>query len=181
MADDLNRADGQLGDGDLGITLTRAARELEQVIGELPEDLGAALMVCARAMTKSGGSSYGTLAATGLMAAAKTVKDRKDVPWTRMGGLLNEAVAAMAARGGATLGDKTVLDAMDAAATAIMDLADPAEQLEAALAATDMTLDRFRDQPNRVGRARILADRSIGLDDPGMLGFREILRGISAP
>ena len=31
----------------------------------------------------------------------------------------------------------------------------------------------------RSGRARIFAERSVGLDDPGMLAFREMLRGLA--
>ncbi len=36
--DVLNAADGKLGDGDLGITLTRGMEAIADVAGELPED-----------------------------------------------------------------------------------------------------------------------------------------------
>ena len=178
VAADLNRADARIGDGDLGITMTKGARELRAVAGELPDDVGAALMTCARAFTRGGGSSYGTLLATGLMTAAKACRGERTVDWTVVSGLLDAAVAAMSDRGGASLGDKTVLDAIDATARALADLDDPAAMTEAALAATDDTLNRFRDRPNRVGRARMFAEKSVGLDDPGMLAFREILCGL---
>jgi dihydroxyacetone kinase-like protein len=42
----------------------------------------------------------------------------------------------------------------------------------------EATLDRMRGQPAKVGRARIFADRSVGLDDPGQVAFREMLRGL---
>ena len=71
--DMLNTADGSLGDGDLGVTMTRGMRAISDGVADLPEDLGLALLKCAQAFTKSSGSSYGTLMATGLMAMAKTI------------------------------------------------------------------------------------------------------------
>ena len=70
-ADELNAADGLLGDGDLGITMVRGFREIIEVRDSLPDDVGMALFQCAKAFTKSSGSSYGTLLATGLMSVAK--------------------------------------------------------------------------------------------------------------
>ena len=45
-----------------------------------------ALLACAQAMTKVSGSSYGTLLATGLMAAAKATRGRTEVPWSETAG-----------------------------------------------------------------------------------------------
>jgi len=80
---------------------------------------------------------------------------------------------------GAKLGDKTVLDAIEAARAAIADLADPARQHAAALAAVDAALERFRGEANRIGRARMFGDRSRGLDDPGMVAFRYMMAGLA--
>jgi dihydroxyacetone kinase-like protein len=81
VADALNALDGQLGDGDLGVTMQRGGRELANVLPTLPDDVGMALLACAQAMTRVSGSSYGTLLATGLMAAAKATRGRTEVPW----------------------------------------------------------------------------------------------------
>ena len=70
-ADELNTADGLLGDGDLGVTMIRGFRHLLEELESLPEDIGMAFFQCAKAFTKSSGSSYGTLLATGMMAVAK--------------------------------------------------------------------------------------------------------------
>ena len=178
VADELNALDGQLGDGDLGITMTRGGRALQDAT--LPADVGMALMACAQAMTKLSGSSYGTLLATGLLAAAKATRGRTEVPWSETGALLRAAFEAMKVRGKAELGDKTVLDALDAAAAAAEGKTEPGEILSAAAAAVDATLDRMRGMQAKIGRARIFGERSIGLDDPGMRAFREVLRGLGA-
>jgi len=178
VADRLNELDGQLGDGDLGVTMVRGGRELLKILPTLPADLGPALMACAQAFTRVSGSSFGTLLATGLLSAAKATRGRTEVPWSEVSALLGGAQEAMMARGKASLGDKTVLDTLDAAWRAVDGLDAPGPMLEAAAAAVDATLERMREMPARVGRARIFADRSVGLDDPGQVAFREILRGL---
>jgi len=177
-ADALNTLDGQLGDGDLGVTMVRGGREVNKALPTLPADVGMALMACAQAFTRASGSSYGTLLATALLSAAKATKGRTEVPWSEVPALLDGALAAMMARGKASLGDKTVLDTLNAAIRAIEGMDDPAKMLAAASAAVDATLDRMRGEPAKIGRARIFADRSVGLDDPGQVAFREILRGL---
>lgn len=179
VAEALNRADGALGDGDLGVTMQRGGRELVKVLPTLPADVGMALLACAQAVTRVSGSSYGTLLATGLMAAAKATRGRTEVPWTELSALLQAALQAMMARGKAALGDKTVLDVLDAAARAVDGVA-PAEMLAAASGAVDATMARLRGQQAKIGRARIFGERSVGLDDPGMLAFREMLRALAA-
>ncbi len=180
VADELNTLDGQLGDGDLGITMTRGGRALQDILPTLPEDVGMALMACAQAITKVSGSSYGTLLATGLLAAAKATRGRSEVPWSETSALLHSALTAMMTRGKASLGDKTVLDVLDAAAGAVDCKTNPADILQAAATAVDATLERMRGTQARIGRARIFGERSVGLDDPGMRAFREMLRGLGA-
>ncbi len=178
-ADELNTADGQLGDGDLGITMVRGGRQVIAAAPDLPDDVGMALMQCAQAFTKVSGSSYGTLLATGLMSAAKATRGRTDVPWGEASDLLAQALAAMQARGKAALGNKTVLDALDAARAATAGLDDPQAILAAATEAAQQALDAFRDKPSQIGRARIFAEKSVGLDDPGMLAFKRMLDGLA--
>jgi dihydroxyacetone kinase-like protein len=174
-AAELNAADGKVGDGDLGITLARGAREVLEQCSDLPADLGAAFLKTAQAFTKTSGSTFGTLVATGLMAAAKATRGRTEVAWSELSALLGAAGAAMSARGKANLGDKTVLDALDAVRAAVAGLDNPAAQLGAASRALDAALADFRGRPNKVGRARIFGEKTIGLDDPGMLALRRMV------
>jgi dihydroxyacetone kinase-like protein len=177
-ADELNSLDAQLGDGDLGVTMVRGARAVEAELLNLPDDLGLALLKCAQAFTKLSGSTYGTLLATGLMNAAKATKGRKEVPWSEVSPLLGNALQAMAQRSGGQLGEKTVLDAMEAARAATEGLDDPAAQVAAVDPAVAECLERFRNQPARQGRARIFGEKSIGKDDPGMVAFQRIIEAL---
>lgn len=179
VADSLNALDGQLGDGDLGVTMVRGGREVKAVLGDLPPAIGEALMKVAQAFTRVSGSSYGTLVATGLMSAAKATRGRSEVPWSEMSELIAGAFEAMRARGKAELGNKTVLDTLHAAAEATKGLDDPKAILAAAEKAVAETMDRMRNTPAQIGRARIFGDKSVGLDDPGMVAFAEMLKGLN--
>ena len=39
-------------------------------------------------------------------------------------------------------------------------------------------MDEFRDKPNKIGRARIFGERTIGMDDPGMVAFQVMLGAV---
>ena len=175
----LNAADGALGDGDLGVTMTRGMRAISEGAADMPADLGQALLRCAQAFTKSSGSSYGTLMATGLMAMAKAVKGRETVEASELSALVVLARDAMVARGKAELGGKTVLDSLDAVAKATDGIVDAAAVGQAASMAVRTAMDAFRDKPATVGRARIFAEKSRGLDDPGMLAMASIVEAIA--
>lgn len=174
----LTELDGRIGDGDLGITLLKAFRELERLSPDLPADVGMALMQCAAAVTKVSSSSFGTLLATSLMTTAKATKGRSEVPWTELPGFMERAVEAMAVRGKSSLGDKTVLDGLWQAAKSSEGKDDPGAILTAARAGIDEAMHAFRDKPNKIGRARIFAERTVGMDDPGMVALKVMAAGL---
>ena len=105
----LNTADGKLGDGDLGITMTRGMEAIAEVADDLSEDLGLALLKCSQAFTKSSGSSYGTLMALAMMAIAKKIKGQTMIAPSDLNGLVIVARDQIQTRGKAELGGKTVL------------------------------------------------------------------------
>ena len=174
----LTELDGKVGDGDLGITLLKAFRALQDIAPMLPTDLGQALFQMGSATSKVSSSSFGTLMATGFLAVAKVVKGREAVDWSELSQLVTTAREALQARGKASLGDKTVLDALQAIELATAGLTDPAGELAAAKEAVARSLDEFRDRPNKIGRARVYAERTIGIDDPGMVAVKVMLEGL---
>lgn len=175
--DALNTADGALGDGDLGVSMRRGSAAMAEL--ELPDDLGQALLQCAQAFTKVSGSSYGTLMATGLMAMAKALKGRTEVDPGETSALIAAALAAMQARGKADLGGKTVLDSLDAMARATEGLTDPAAIADAAASSAAAAQAAMKDKVATVGRARIFGEKTIGMDDPGMMAMTLIVTAIT--
>lgn len=177
--DALNSADGALGDGDLGVTLARGTQAMQEAAPGLPDDLGQALLACAQAFTRTSGSSYGTLMATGLMSMAKALKGRTEVEASEVSALIAGARDAMQARGKAEPGGKTVLDSLDAMAEATAGLTDPAAISAAAADAAERAQAALKDKPATVGRARIFGEKTIGMDDPGMIAMTAIAAAIA--
>jgi phosphoenolpyruvate---glycerone phosphotransferase subunit DhaL len=177
--DELNAADGRIGDGDTGVMLRRLFQALAAAPVAAGADLGRLFQSYAKICSSATGSSLGTLVTVAMMTLGTASKERSELAWTELAGLLATVRDQMMARGGAKLGDKTVVDMLDAIATAIAGAATGEHAAAAAKAAAKETLDRFRDQPNRLGRARMFGERTIGLDDPGMLAFVRLLDGIA--
>lgn len=172
--DELNRQDGLLGDGDLGITVSAGWQAVADVAPQFPADIGKAFLAAAKAFQQVSSSSFGTMVASALMAAAKHTNGRTAVPWPEVPELVAAARDAMMSRGKGALGDKTVMDSLEAVRVALVGK-DHAYMRLAAADAAEAALADFRSRPNKLGRARMFADRSIGIDDPGMLAFARIV------
>ncbi|MGQ9635734.1 MAG: dihydroxyacetone kinase subunit L [Bryobacteraceae bacterium] len=175
MADELNALDGAVGDGDLGVTLSRSFQRLAAAAATLPPDLGQALLECAMAFTKVTASTFGTLFATGLMAAGRHCRGKQELDWSELPVLLGAAVEAMLSRGQSALGDKTVVDAVDAVRKACQGMTTPKPILASAQEAIRQTMAEFRDRPFGQGRARIFGEKALGKDDPGMAALLKIV------
>lgn len=180
LTDILNAADAKLGDGDTGTMLQRLLDVFAAVDIAATPDLGAAFMALAKAGAASTGSSLGTLVITAMMIAGKATAGRVELDWGEIGALLGAIRDAAMVRGKTELGAKTIIDGLDALAHAIEGLNDPYGIAEAANDAMASALATFRGRPCAMGRARMFADKSVGLDDPGMLALAEIVRAVTA-
>lgn len=179
LTDTLNAADAKLGDGDTGAMLARLIGTFAAVDVKNAENLGAGFMSLAKAGAASTGSSLGTLIITAMMTAGKATAGKTELAWIDLSGLLAAIRDAAMARGKAELGAKTIIDGLDALASGIGGKTDATSVAVAAKKAMDDVLAEFRDRPSAMGRARMFADKSVGLDDPGMLALAEIVHSLA--
>lgn len=176
IGEKLNALDGKLGDGDLGVTLVNGFKNLKDISEDLEGlEWDKALMKCAQAFTKVSGSSFGTLTAIGLMAASREFKGKKQISPLDMSLALKSAVKSMSDRGKAQLNDKTVLDMLNGLANNLEKEKDYNQLLDRIKKASEDILSEFRKKRCNIGRARIFAEKSIGVDDPGMAAIKYIL------
>jgi dihydroxyacetone kinase-like protein len=176
--EELNRIDGQMGDGDIGITVSHGSAQILAALDTMEGDFGKVLLACAQLAIKSRASSFGTLVATGLMAMAKVGMGRSEITAGELAEMLGAATDKMAMRGKSSIGDKTVLDAIDAV-RAVLAASDGNDDLAAmADRAAAEALERFQGRACRQGRARIFAERSATLDDPGMVVVKRITHAL---
>lgn len=170
--DELNRLDGVAGDGDLGLTVSTAARaliELAPSLAALPE--GEAIRKSGTEIARRAPSTGGTLIAFALMAAAKATVDPGAPALVRAAAYLDAAAASIAQRGQVGRGDRTMLDALAPAAEAVRAAADRggsvAEATLEAAAAADRGAAATATMAAKVGRAGWLAERAAGHEDAG--------------
>lgn len=180
LTDILNAADAKLGDGDTGTMLARLIGTFAEVDLRNAPDLGDGFKALATTGAASTGSSLGTLIITAMMVSAKQTAGQQAMAWSALGPMLATIRDAAMARGKAELGAKTIIDGLDALTSAVEGLDDPVAIGVAACNAMDDVLAAFRQRPSAMGRARMFGDKSIGLDDPGMLALAEIVRAAAA-
>jgi phosphoenolpyruvate---glycerone phosphotransferase subunit DhaL len=168
-APELNQLDARLGDGDLGMTLQRSAANVRDALPNLPDTIDGLFKGCAVASAKASGSSFGTLLTQAFLTTARETAGLQVLDRGTVVRLLDTIVAALSSRGGAKLGDKTMLDSLDAIARSLAEARDGDDLRHVAREAAARAVETMRDRPNRIGRARMFAERSIGLEDPGMV------------
>lgn len=177
-APELNELDSRLGDGDLGVTLDKCAQNVRAALPGAPDTMSAVLRAASQACADASGSSFGSLLASGLLTAAKWVEGGNALDRTTLPELLEHVVQKLSARGGANLGDKTMLDSLQAIAVAI-EQAGPQDDLAAtARNAAAKAVEAFQGKANRVGRARMFAEKSAGMDDPGMVAVLRMTQSL---
>lgn len=178
----LTALDQAMGDGDLGITLSKIGAALLAFADGTPVegDLGKWLGKAGMAANKAGSSSFGTLLAKALMEGGKAVKGKGELTAPEVAAMFNAADAGVQALGKAQPGDKTVIDALHPAARAFAQAIDasesPAAAGRAALAAAEAGRDSVTPLRSKIGRAGWVGERTAGQVDPGCEAFVIMLR-----
>ncbi len=182
----LTSLDQAVGDGDLGITLSKiAAALLEYAVTAPVDDLGKFLANAGMAANRVGSSTMGTLLATALMRAGKEVKGQSELNQANLVAMFTAATMGMQERGKASLGDKTVIDALHPAAEAFASAASSGASLKEAglkmVAAAEAGRDAVTPLRSRIGRAAWVGGRTVGQVDPGCATLVIILKAIVGP
>ncbi|PRY57559.1 homodimeric dihydroxyacetone kinase [Knoellia remsis] len=174
----LGEIDAVAGDGDHGIGMSRgtaaAARAGEQAAGA-GAGLGATLAAAGLAWSEDAGGTSGALWGGALAAAAARLGDDTAPTDTDVAEAVQAGVDAVTRLGGASIGDKTMVDAAQPFAQELTDrVADGADlrtALESAVDAARRAADATADLVAHAGRARTHGDASLGTPDAGAVSF----------
>jgi len=172
--------DRAIGDGDHGDNLDRGFTAAAAALAQTdPGDIGAVLKTVAMTLMSTVGGAAGPLYGTAFLRAA-TATTTPDIDGPALVAALDAAATGIAARGKATVGEKTMLDAwipaVTAARTALADGAEPGAILEAAAAAAEQGARDTEPMVATKGRASYLGERSAGHRDPGAESSAMLLR-----
>ena len=164
--DEFNSIDGQLGDGDLGITISKGLKEINDNLSRFEDDLSKIFFLCAQCFTKASSSSFGTLVAISFMTAAKHTKGKTNLDITDLPTIINSVIEAVSARGKSNIGDKTFIDSLNEISNTLVNN----ENITGnnIYDATKIALTKFKGKECKIGRARMFAEKSKELNDPGM-------------
>ena len=184
--DELGALDAIAGDGDHGQGMRRGAVSgRDEAIGLVDAGAGAATVLSGigRAWAARAGGTSGALWGAMLSAASSVLSD-DDAPDAQV---VADAVAAaceaLIEHGGASVGDKTIVDAIvpfnDRLRSRVGEGAGLAEAWSDATRAAQAAADRTADLRPKRGRARPLGERSIGHADPGATSFATVVAAIA--
>jgi len=183
-AAELNRLDGFAGDGDLGITMSAAARALEEVLAANEQAEPAKLLAaCGAAIARQAPSTSGTLVATGFLRASKVVGEPGGDVVKILADAFHDAQEGIQARGKATVGDRTIVDGLQAVSTSLQASGSAGlsleETLRAAADAATITADATAAMEPKIGRASWVPDRAKGHPDAGCAMLAIALRAVA--
>jgi dihydroxyacetone kinase-like protein len=170
--------DGLAGDGDFGTSLATGFKVIKKDLPELDKSaIGAMLLKISMICSKHVGGSSGPIWGTGFMKAAMVSKGLTEVTYEQLTEMVGAAVDGIQARGGAQLGDKTLIDALIPIKETMqsMDGSDLGAVLAAVTAVADNAIDETRSLVAHRGRASQVGERSANTPDPGIVGVATIL------
>ena len=174
---DLDRA---IGDGDHGENMDRGFKAAVEALGQAqPGTVAEVLKTVAKTLMSTVGGAAGPLYGTAFLRASKAAGDG-DLDGAGVAAVIAGALDGIQARGKATTGEKTMVDAwtpaLEAARAAAESGSDPAAVLEAAATAAEAGAAATEPLRATKGRASYLGERSIGHLDPGAVYTSLILR-----
>lgn len=178
-ADELGRIDAVAGDGDHGrgmVKGTSAALAAATAADETGAGAATVLVKAGDAWASQAGGTSGVLWGAALAALGRRLgDDRDEINGADVAAAVRDGLDAITALGKANLGDKTMVDAWAPFADRLDGEIAAGTPLAAAWAHAAATAEAAAqataDLKPKVGRARPLAERSLGTPDAGALSF----------
>jgi dihydroxyacetone kinase-like protein len=176
----LTALDAAIGDGDHGHNMARGFQAVAERVAEAPtEDLGALLKLTGTTLISTVGGAAGPLYGTAFLRAGAALAGRPQATAGELAAAGRAALAGISARGKATAGEKTMIDALLPAIETLEEaVALGADVAEALTRAADAAARGARATIPLVatkGRASYLGERSVGHQDPGAASLALLL------
>ena len=182
--DELCDMDAKMGDGDLGLTMDKGYGALPQLIKENtePGDIGKTLMKAGMKMAGLVPSTMGTLMSSGVMEGGKALKGKTEFGAEELSVYLTAFAAGIKKRGKCELGDRTILDSVDAGAKSAAEAAAVGktmeEVIEAACQGAAAGVEATKDMVPKFGKAAVFAAKAAGVADQGAVAGMYMIQGL---
>ena len=178
----LTDADRNLGDGDHGLGMERGMKAvIEKIESSSFNQISDVFKSAGMAMMSSMGGASGALFGTLFRNGGKALDGKETLDSEGLKSFLNAANEGVKSRGGASPGDKTMIDALEPAAQkASENISLPLYELISLVSqAADRGKEESKDMIATMGRAKTLGERSLGHPDAGACSVAIILKSMS--
>ena len=179
------RLDAIAGDGDHGLGMARGAAACvaaAQRAVDVGADAPTTLRHGAEAWADRAGGTSGALWGAGLLAVAEQLPADASVTAADIVSGLVRARQEIVDIGGARVGDKTLVDALEPFATTLQATHDNGADLgsawTAAVEAAEQAAAATAEITARMGRSRVLGEKSLGTPDPGATSLAACMRAL---
>lgn len=180
----LTNLDAKTGDGDHGLNMARGFRAAQEAVEDMEDTTrpGPVLQTIGKALIQNVGGAAGPLYGTGFVKAGEACDDDTKMNVASMEKLLRIAIEAIQARGRANKGDKTMLDVLIPIHECFLpdNTAEKTlfEVLQEASKAAGDGVNFTKTIAARKGRASLVGERSIGIEDPGAVSSMIMYRAL---
>jgi phosphoenolpyruvate---glycerone phosphotransferase subunit DhaL len=183
--DELCALDAAAGDGDLGATLDVGFAEVDAVLAQTDgDDIGAFISASGMALARKAPSTIGTLLAGAFLSVGRDFAGMSELMPSSAARFFETTATAVADRGRATAGQRTILDAMVAAAEAATASAeagaDAVGVMRAAAGGARAGAESTASMDPVHGRAGWVGERAHGLRDAGAVAWALYVEGLAA-
>jgi phosphoenolpyruvate---glycerone phosphotransferase subunit DhaL len=178
--------DGEMGDADFGKTLADGFRAVLRQMDEGIDrsSIGIFLMKVGSTFAGSAGGTSGPMWGTAFLRAGINSKEKQTINLNDLVVMGRAAISGMMARGNASQGDKTLLDALIPAVDKLEEFVRQAPEdlvtaVQAAASVAEDAIEGTRQWPAKRGRQSYAGDRTIGTLDPGIVAVAMMLQAVA--
>ncbi|MDR3354915.1 MAG: dihydroxyacetone kinase subunit L [Synergistaceae bacterium] len=175
--------DAVMGDADFGVSLAGGFKAVLNGWDNFDKSsIGSFLLAVAKEITSNTGGCSGPVWGTLFMRCGMAFRGKTEINLDEIIAAFKSAIDGIMKRGGASLGDKTLVDALDAIVKSYeksQSAGDPI--LEAFKKASDAAVEMretTKDWVAKRGRQSFTGDRSIGTYDPGIVAIGDMSKAI---
>ncbi len=176
--------DSAAGDGDFGMSVAKGFKVLKNEWATLDsDDIGSFLKSCGIVITEHCGGASGPIWGSAFRASGKYAAGKTELTLAEFAELMQAAVDGIQKRGGAKLGDKTLLDALIPATESLKESAAKGRSVREAFdlgaKAAREGAEKTREYVASKGRASYVGERSVNYPDAGAMALGIIFTEIA--
>ncbi len=183
--DHLCEMDAAMGDGDLGLTMSKGYGALPGLIKDQMQEASVAKTLMKAAMKMQGllPSTMGTLMSTGVMYGGKAVGDKPEMDAKDLAAFLEGFATGIQKRGKCQPGDRTIYDsvlkAAEAGKKALEEGGGMKAVMDAAVEGAKEGVEATKEMTPKYGKAAVFAARAKGVEDQGAVAGMYLMEGLA--